>query len=88
MALRQCVAVTNAFLDSGARKEALIDKAKALSGVDFTFSNDGHFWVGSFGMGFDAEGRLVSVAEWGSVYEQIQQREHWIPVQEGLPYCN
>jgi len=87
MALLQCIAVTNEFLDSGARREALLAKAKMLSEFDDTFSNDAHFWIGSFGMDFDDDGRLISVAEWGTVYEQIQKRKHWIPAQEGLPYC-
>ena len=88
MALLQCIAVTNEFLDSGARREALIAKAKAVSGVHSMFSNDGHFWIGSFGMDFDKDGRLISVAEWGSVYEHIKEREHWVPAQGRLPYCN
>lgn len=87
MALLQCIAVTNAFLDSGARREALIGKAKTVSGVDTMFSNDGHYWVGPFGMDFDEEGRLISVAEWETVYEQIRGREHGAPVRDGLPYC-
>lgn len=86
-ALLQCIAVTNEFLDSGARREALIAKAQAISEIDDTFANDGHVWIGSFGMDFDDDGRLTSVAEWGTVYEQIQKREHWIPAQDGLPYC-
>ncbi len=88
VALLQCVAVTNEFLDSGSRREALISTAKAVSGVDSTFSNDGHFWIGSFGMDFDANGRLISVAEWGSVYDQIQERKHWVAAHDPLPYCN
>ena len=87
MALLQCIAVTNEFLVSGARREALVAKAKAVSGVDSTFSNDGHFWIGPFGMDFDEDGRLISVAEWGTVYEQIKKRGHPIPAQEELPYC-
>ena len=75
MALLQ-FAVTNDFRVSGARREALIAKAKAISGVDSMFSNDGHFWVGPFGMDFDEEGRLISVAEWNTVYEKIKEKEH------------
>lgn len=86
-ALLQCIAVTNDFLASGARREALIEKAKTISGVDFTFSNDGHFWVGPFGMDFDEDGRLISVAEWDTVYEQVKKRGHPIPAQAELPYC-
>lgn len=86
-ALLQCIAVTNDFLASGARREALIEKAKTISGVDVTFSNDGHFWVGPFGMGFDEDGRLISVAEWDTVYEQIKKRVEPIPAQAELPYC-
>ena len=74
MALLQCVAVTNAFLDSGARREELIAKAKAVSGIDSSLANDGHFWVGPFGMDFDKEGNLISVAEWYTVYEQISKK--------------
>lgn len=88
MALLQCIAVTNDFLASGARREALVAKAKSVSGVDFTFSNDGHFWVGAFGMDFDEDGRLISVAEWETVYEQITKRGHPIAAQKELPYCN
>ena len=86
-ALLQCIAVTNDFLASGARRDALIAKAKAVSGVESTFSNDGHFWIGPFGMDFDEDGRLISVAEWITVYEQIKKRGHPIPAQEELPYC-
>lgn len=86
-ALLQCIAVTNDFLASGARREALVEKAKTIGGVDFTFSNDGHFWVGPFGMHFDEDGRLISVAEWDTVYEQIRKRVHPIPAQAELPYC-
>lgn len=74
-ALLQCIAVTNELLDSGARREVLIAKAKAISGVDSMFSNDGHFWIGSFGMNFDEDGKLISVAEWGTVYRQISEKE-------------
>lgn len=70
-ALLQCIAVTNEVLASGAGEEALIAKAQSVSGETFTFSNDGHLWIGPFGMNFDEEGRLVSVAEWGTVYEQV-----------------
>lgn len=87
MALLQCIAVTNEFLVSGARRDALIAKAKAVSGVDSTFSNDGHSWIGSFGVSFDEDGRLNSVAEWETVYEQVKKRGHPIPAQEELPYC-
>lgn len=87
MALLQCIAVTNDFLVSGARQEALIAKAKAVSGVDSTFSNDGHFWIGPFGMDFDEDGRLISVAEWETVYEQSKGRDLPIRAPEELPYC-
>jgi hypothetical protein len=86
-ALLQCIAVTNDFLASGARREALVVKAKAVSGVDFTFSNDGHLWIGPFGMHFDEDGRLNSVAEWDTVYEQLKKRGRPTPAQEQLPYC-
>lgn len=88
MALLQCVAVTNDFLASGARRETLITKAKAVSGVDSTFSNDGHFWIGPFGMDFDEDGRLISVAEWETVYDQIKGRGPPIRSPKELPYCN
>lgn len=66
----QCIAVANEVLASGAGKEALIAKAQSVSGETLTFSNDGHLWVGPLGMHFDDEGRLVSVAEWETIYEQ------------------
>lgn len=74
-ALLQCIAVTNEVLASGAGRETLIAKARSVSGETFTFSNDGHLWVGPLGMHFDEEGRLVSVAEWETVYEQVSQKE-------------
>ena len=74
-ALLQCIAVTNAVLDSGARREVLVAKAKAISGIDYMFFNDGHSWIGPFGMHFDEEGRLISVAEWDTVYEQMKEKE-------------
>lgn len=73
-ALLQCIAVTNEVLDSDARREALIAKAKAVSGVDSVFSNDGHFWIGSFGMDFDEDGKLISVAEWETVHAQMTNK--------------
>src|SRR5690606_17935826 len=66
-ALLQCIAVTNEFLATGARREALVATAKAVDGGYPEFSNDGHFWVGPLGMDFDQEGRLISVAEWETV---------------------
>lgn len=73
-ALLQCIAVTNEVLASAARKEVLIAKAKSVSGEHFTFSNDGHLWVGQFGMHFDESGQITSVAEWGTVYDQITRQ--------------
>lgn len=72
-ALLQCIAVTNDVLKTGARKDALIARAQEVAGDDPGFSNDGHFWIGPFGMRWDEDGKLVSVAEWGTVYEQIKK---------------
>ena len=87
MALLQCIAVTNDFLSSGARRQGLIGTAKAAGGVESTFPSDGHLWVGPFGMDFDDDGRLISVAEWETVYEQIKGREPPVRAQASLPYC-
>lgn len=72
-ALLQCIAVTNDHLKTGARREALIARAQAVAGDYPGFSNDGHYWIGSFGMRWDEDGKLVSVAEWETVYEQIRK---------------
>ena len=73
--LLQCIAVTNKFLKEGARKEALMAKARSKIGSVSTVSNsnDGHLWIGLFGMSFDESGKLISVAEWQTVHEQITQ---------------
>ena len=74
--LLQCIAVTNEFLTKGARKEALMAKARSKIGSVPTASNsnDGHLWVGHFGMSFDESGRLMSIAEWQTVHDQITQQ--------------
>lgn len=72
-ALLQCIAVTNDVLKAGARKDALIARAKEVGGDHPGFSNDGHCWIGTFGMRWDEDGKLVSVAEWETVYEQISK---------------
>ncbi len=73
--LLQCIAVTNDFLKQGARKEALMAKARSKIGSVSTVSNsnDGHLWIGRFGMSFDESGQLISVAEWLTVHDQIMQ---------------
>ncbi|ODS64931.1 MAG: hypothetical protein ABS41_00555 [Arenimonas sp. SCN 70-307] len=72
-ALLQCIAVTNDHLKTGARRDALIARAQAVAGDYPLFSNDDHWWIGPFGMRWDEDGKLVSVAEWETVYQQIKK---------------
>ena len=62
IALAQSLAVFSELSNRSATRASIIGAAQRVSGDRSPFEKDGFVWVGSIGLRFDPEGRLVEVA--------------------------